>query len=83
MSTVTKHAPAHAAPDDAPMNPKRKERAGVWMSLLAWVIGILFVLPVVWMVLTSFHSEANAARNPPARRNSCWTRAVTPARFTP
>ena len=46
--------------------PKRKERGGAWLSLLAWVVGILFVLPVVWMVLTSFHSEANAARNPPA-----------------
>jgi sorbitol/mannitol transport system permease protein len=66
MSTVTDHAPAHAAAEDAPLNAKRKERAGVWMSLLAWVIGILFVLPVVWMVLTSFHSEADAATNPPA-----------------
>ncbi|XVU21902.1 carbohydrate ABC transporter permease [Actinoplanes sp. CA-054009] len=46
--------------------PRKKERGGAWLSLLAWVIGILFVLPVVWMVLTSFHSEANAATNPPS-----------------
>jgi sorbitol/mannitol transport system permease protein len=46
--------------------PKKKDRAGAWLSLLAWVVGILFVLPVVWMVLTSFHSEADAATNPPA-----------------
>jgi sorbitol/mannitol transport system permease protein len=46
--------------------PKRKERGGAWLTLLAWIIGILFVLPVVWMVLTSFHSEADAATNPPA-----------------
>jgi sorbitol/mannitol transport system permease protein len=58
MSTVT--APAHAAVG------KKKDRAGAWLSLLAWVVGILFVLPVVWMVLTSFHSEADAATNPPA-----------------
>ncbi|AGL18423.1 carbohydrate ABC transporter permease [Actinoplanes sp. N902-109] len=45
---------------------KKTERGGAWLSLLAWVVGILFVLPVVWMVLTSFHSEADAARNPPA-----------------
>ena len=32
----------------------------------AWVVGILFVLPVLWMVLTSFHSEPDAAKNPPA-----------------
>ncbi|MET0416139.1 MAG: carbohydrate ABC transporter permease, partial [Actinoplanes sp.] len=47
--------------------PGQKEgRGGVWLSLLAWVTGILFVLPVVWMVLTSFHSEADAATNPPS-----------------
>jgi len=61
MSTVaTSTAPAHAAV------PKKKDRSGAWLSLLAWVVGILFVLPVVWMVLTSFHSEADAATNPPA-----------------
>ena len=60
---------AVAAPtelDKRELNKKRKERGGPWLSLLAWVIGILFVLPVLWMVLTSFHSEANAAKNPPA-----------------
>ncbi len=46
--------------------PAKKSRGGVWLTLLAWVIGILFVLPVLWMVLTSFHSEADAATNPPA-----------------
>src|SRR5690242_6461848 len=47
--------------------PGRKEgRGGAWLSLLAWVVGILFVLPVIWMVLTSFHSEEDAATNPPA-----------------
>ncbi|MET0425362.1 MAG: carbohydrate ABC transporter permease [Actinoplanes sp.] len=49
-----------------PAQPKRKDRGGPWLSLLAWVVGILFVLPVVWMVLTSFHSEADAATNPPS-----------------
>jgi sorbitol/mannitol transport system permease protein len=36
------------------------------LSLLAWVVGLLFALPVFWMVLTSFHSEADAATNPPS-----------------
>ena len=45
---------------------KKEGRGGAWLSLLAWVVGILFVLPVVWMVLTSFHSEADAATNPPS-----------------
>jgi len=34
--------------------------------LLAWVIGILFVMPILWMVLTSLHSESDAATNPPS-----------------
>jgi sorbitol/mannitol transport system permease protein len=65
--TATDTAPASATRDDpsAPIK-KRKDRAGAWLSLLAWVVGIMFVLPVVWMVLTSFHSEADAATNPPA-----------------
>ena len=68
MSTVTDTAPAPATPDEggAAVNKKRKQRGGAWLSLLAWVVGILFVLPVIWMVLTSFHSEADAATNPPA-----------------
>jgi sorbitol/mannitol transport system permease protein len=48
------------------LNKKPKDRGGPWLSLLAWVVGILFVLPVLWMVLTSFHSEQDAATNPPS-----------------
>jgi sorbitol/mannitol transport system permease protein len=67
MSTITDTAPVAATRDDRghPVK-KRREGANIWLSLLAWVIGILFVLPVVWMVLTSFHSEASAATNPPS-----------------
>jgi sorbitol/mannitol transport system permease protein len=67
MSSVTETAPVPATRDERgrPVK-KRREGANVWLSLLAWVVGILFVLPVVWMVLTSFHSEENAATNPPA-----------------
>ncbi|MEU8818759.1 carbohydrate ABC transporter permease [Actinoplanes sp. NPDC048796] len=65
--SITDTAPVPATRDERgrPVK-KRKEGANIWLSLLAWVVGILFVLPVVWMVLTSFHSEANAAQNPPA-----------------
>ena len=68
MSTsITDTAPVPATRDDRgqPVQ-KPKQRGGTLLTLLAWVVGILFVLPVVWMVLTSFHSEADAAQNPPA-----------------
>src|SRR5687767_6901937 len=66
-STITDTGPVPATRDErgAPVK-KRRERGGIWLTLLAWVTGILFVLPVVWMVLTSFHSESDAATNPPA-----------------
>jgi sorbitol/mannitol transport system permease protein len=36
----------------------------IW-GMVAWVAGIVFVFPVIWMVLTSFKQEQDAASNPP------------------
>jgi sorbitol/mannitol transport system permease protein len=36
------------------------------MGIGAWVIGLFFFLPIAFMVLTSFHSETDAATNPPS-----------------
>jgi sorbitol/mannitol transport system permease protein len=36
------------------------------LGLLAWILGLLFFLPVAWMVLTSFHTEQAAGTNPPS-----------------
>jgi sorbitol/mannitol transport system permease protein len=57
--------PTTRTAEGAPRKPRR-ERGGFVLALAAWVIGFLFVLPVVWMVLTSFHSEEDAATNPPS-----------------
>ena len=40
--------------------------AGPLLGIIAWIVGLIFVAPVVWMVLTSFHSETSAATNPPS-----------------
>ncbi|GAA1557254.1 carbohydrate ABC transporter permease [Kribbella sancticallisti] len=45
---------------------KKKRGGGIALSGLAWIVGTLFVLPVLWMALTSFHAEEDAAKNPPA-----------------
>ncbi|GAA1529336.1 carbohydrate ABC transporter permease [Kribbella lupini] len=45
---------------------RKKRGGGVALSGLAWIVGTLFVLPVLWMALTSFHAEEDAAKNPPA-----------------
>ncbi|MFF1276257.1 carbohydrate ABC transporter permease [Streptomyces marokkonensis] len=45
--------------------PGGRLRAGA-LGIVAWLAGLVFVLPLLWMVLTSFHSEADAATNPPS-----------------
>jgi sorbitol/mannitol transport system permease protein len=35
-------------------------------GVVAWLVGILFFFPVLWMVLTSLHSEPDASTNPPS-----------------
>ncbi len=64
-TTTTAPAPPGAIRQQESRRP-RPPRAGALLSLLAWVIGLLFALPVFWMVLTSFHSETDAATNPPS-----------------
>ncbi|GHD84459.1 carbohydrate ABC transporter permease [Streptomyces naganishii] len=46
--------------------PRRPGWKGTGLGLVAWLAGIVFVLPIAWMALTSFHSEADAATNPPS-----------------
>ncbi|MDO0915872.1 carbohydrate ABC transporter permease [Streptomyces sp. DT2A-34] len=56
MTTLTTAAPRRS----------RARIQGAALGVTAWLAGILFVLPILWMVLTSFHSEADAATNPPS-----------------
>ena len=41
-------------------------RSNPLVGVTAWVVGLFFASPVLWMVLTSFHSETDAATNPPS-----------------
>ncbi len=67
MSSITDVAPIPATRTTAGTARRKKpQRSGTLLAVLAWVIGILFVLPVLWMVLTSLHSETAAATNPPS-----------------
>jgi sorbitol/mannitol transport system permease protein len=78
MTTTQPAKPA--VPDRVTANPAAtRSSLGLWrrrrgagprpnpvFGVLAWLIGLLFVAPVLWMVLTSFHSETDAATNPPS-----------------
>ncbi len=44
----------------------RRRMSGVAVGVAAWIIGLIFVTPVLYMLLTSLHSEPDAATNPPS-----------------
>ena len=71
MTTALASAPSKIAAEKRASNARVRRNGGrrgsnIALGLLAWVIGILFVFPVVWMVLTSLHSEVTASTNPPS-----------------
>jgi sorbitol/mannitol transport system permease protein len=63
--TGTAPVPASRSIEGAPRRT-RPPRRGMIFGVVAWLIGMLFVLPVLWMLLTSLHLEADAATNPPS-----------------
>jgi sorbitol/mannitol transport system permease protein len=67
MTSITDTAPVPATrTEEGAPRRKRRSRGGPVLTLTAWLVGLLFALPVLWMVLTSLHSEPDAATNPPS-----------------
>ena len=77
MSAQVATPPATPTTDSTapPASPGRRRKtddastgikAGPIWALVAWILTLFFVAPVAWMVLTSFHQEADAASNPPS-----------------
>jgi sorbitol/mannitol transport system permease protein len=81
MSTLTPAAPKNSAPrPTAAITGSRRRRFGKFggksrmdptrnntaAGIAAWLLALLFATPVLWMILTSFHSENDAATNPPS-----------------
>ncbi len=64
MSVSTATSPSVTSSADGPERKARRRSAA--LGVVAWVVGIGFCLPALWMVLTSFHAEADAATNPPS-----------------
>ncbi|WP_412504562.1 carbohydrate ABC transporter permease [Roseovarius sp. SYSU LYC5161] len=42
-------------------------------TALAWVVGLVIFFPILWTILTSFKTEAQAIANPPLFLNFDWT----------
>jgi sorbitol/mannitol transport system permease protein len=69
MSSVTapRRRLRRTSPPDVPAGrPARSGAGSARLGVRAWGVGLLFVTPVLWMVLTSLHSETDAATNPPS-----------------
>jgi sorbitol/mannitol transport system permease protein len=58
MTTIT--APAAGASTKV----RRRLQNSVW-GVVAWIAGIIFVFPVIWMVLTSLKQAKDVTTNPP------------------
>lgn len=61
MSTTTTTRPETV---DETVRPRRRTQ-GIGWSALAWIVGIGFFFPVLWMVITGFKQEADAYTDPP------------------
>jgi sorbitol/mannitol transport system permease protein len=47
------------------MNTERRNGKTALWGVIAWILGIGFFFPVLWMVLTAFKHETDAATDPP------------------
>ncbi len=50
-----------------------KTRAKAAYTLVAWSVGLLIFFPILWTVLTSFKTEADAIASPPVFLGFDWT----------
>ncbi len=62
MTTTLEKSAATTPADNAPT----RNAGNVMLGVVAWLVGILFVIPVLYMLITSLHSEPAAATNPPS-----------------
>ena len=62
--TAQATAPTASATARAPYRPPRPI-GGIALSVFTWLVGLVFVAPVLWLVLTAFKQENQAATDPP------------------
>ncbi|WP_338888360.1 carbohydrate ABC transporter permease [Rhodococcus sovatensis] len=68
MSTATTNKSKKSTPqtsDGVAIKRRSNWGTGTIWSVVAWVAGIVFFFPVLWMVLTGFKQEADAYSDPP------------------
>jgi sorbitol/mannitol transport system permease protein len=76
MTATATGEPVATVPSARPQSVERRRLINTVWGLVAWIAGIVFVFPVIWMVLTSFKQEQDAASNPPT-----WIFSPTTAQY--
>jgi sorbitol/mannitol transport system permease protein len=86
MTAIATGDPVATVPSAKPQSAGTRRLINSVWGLVAWIAGIVFVFPVIWMVLTSFKQEQDAASNPPtwffsptmAQYSEVFSRNITP-----
>jgi sorbitol/mannitol transport system permease protein len=65
-TTAETAAPPASAKEPGMSAEARRRMTGTFVGVAAWIIGLIFIAPVLYMLLTSLHSEPAAATNPPS-----------------
>ena len=67
-TTTTTPARSATAPNRTGGSSKFTQRkvSGYLVTALTWVLVFIFIFPVLWMIITSFKTEADAAAFPPS-----------------
>lgn len=65
MTTTARPPATTVSAPRAPEKEVKRSHSGFYAGIGAWIVGLFFVSPVVWMILTSFHSEADAGTQKP------------------
>ncbi|WP_298585637.1 carbohydrate ABC transporter permease [uncultured Kocuria sp.] len=68
MTTDTLAPPANPTDTDRTTRPARpggRRARSAALTAFTWLVALVFFMPVLWMVLSSFKQEADAASNPP------------------
>jgi sorbitol/mannitol transport system permease protein len=71
MTATLPATPSHTrTPTSAPA--RRRNLGTLAIGLSAWIIGLIFIIPILYMLLTSLHAPAKAQTYPPS-----WTAGLT------
>ncbi len=63
---MTATLPGTTTRTDVPTPVKKRNYAALAAGLSAWVIGLIFIFPILYMLLTSLHEPAKAQTYPPS-----------------